>query len=153
MQPTKNQNKQIFNHMISNFFEKPFFTLRELCFIQLKLLQKLPYYELTKNNYISINQICHCYLYFIDNDKKYLDYLIYTRSHYGIISYNNHDIRFRQIFQEFDDEFNKLVIRIRAEKNSSITQIDWDTYNQCFPNFSKKILQEYFESLKKMIKL
>lgn len=153
MKPNKNQNKQMLNNMISNFFEKSSFTLRELCFLQLKLLQKLPYCELLKNEYHSLYKICQCYLFFTENDKRYLDYLIYTRSHYGNISYNNYVIRFRLILQEFDDEFNKLVIRIRTDKNDNNIQIDWNIYNECFPNFSKEILHEYFESLKKMINL
>ena len=148
-----NKNKQILTDMISNFFEKSSFTLRELCFLQLKLLQKLPYCELSQSEYHALYQICQCYLFFTENDKRYLDYLIYTRSHYGTISYNNYVIRFRLILQEFDDEFNKLVIRIRTDKNDNNIQIDWNTYNECFPNFSKEILHEYFESLKKMINL
>ena len=148
-----NKNKQILTDMISNFFEKSSFTLRELCFLQLKLLQKLPYCELSQNEYHSLYKICQCYLFFTENDKRYLDYLIYTRSHYGTISYNNYVIRFRLILQEFDDEFNKLVIRIRTDKNDNNIQIDWNIYNECFPNFSKEILHEYFESLKKMINL
>jgi hypothetical protein len=148
-----NKNKDILIDMISNFFEKSSFTLRELCFLQLKLLQKLPYCELSQNEYHSLYQICQCYLFFTENDKRYLDYLIYTRNHSCTIYYNNHVIPFRLILQEFDDEFNKLVIRIRTYKNDNNIQIDWNTYNECFPNFSKEILHEYFESFKKMINL
>jgi hypothetical protein len=162
MKLDKNTNNQMLIHMISNFFEKSSFTLRELCFIQLKLLQKLSYSNLNNLNNLndftyleheSLYKICQCYLYFIENDKKYLDYLIYTRSHYGLISYNNHVIRFRLILQEFDDDFNKLVVRIRPDKNKRYIQIDWNAYNECFPNFPKEMLRDYFELLKKMINL
>ena len=148
MGPDKNQNKQMLSLIISNFFEKSSFTLRDLCFIQIKLLQKLSYCESIIDKYQSLYQICQCYIFFTENDKRYLDYLIYTRSHYGIISYNNKVIRFRLILQEFDEEFNKLIIRIRPNINKNNIQIDWNTYNQCFPNFSKEILYDYFESLK-----
>ena len=150
MKPNKNQSKQLLIDMIDNFFEKSSFTLRELCFIQLKLLQKLSYFESAKYEYHSLYQICQCYLFFIENDKRYLNHLTYTRSHYGTISFENYVIRFRLILQEFDDEFNKLVIRIRPDKNDNNNiQIDWNTYNECFPDFPKETLRDYFESLKK----
>ena len=71
MKPNKNQSKQLLIDMIYNFFEKSSFTLRELCFIQLKLLQKLSYFESAKHEYHSLYQICQCYLFFIENDKRY----------------------------------------------------------------------------------
>ena len=143
---------------IYDFFKNSSFTLRDLCLLQINLLKKYKnnsYIKYNNNNNIEnynyIKDICYCYLNFTNNDKKYLNYLVNTRFHNGNIYYNYENnintINFKQILQEFDEEFNKLVIRIRTQKNNNIISVEWNKYDETFPYFKKEILKKYFESL------
>ena len=133
--------------MSTSIFNKSSFSLRDLCFLFLQKIKKMcTSYQFTNSNeYKNIKYICHCYLLFTNNDKKYLQYLNWTRINCCPIYINNKQVNLRHVLQQFDDEFNKLVIRIRTGKNSNNIIVSWDEYNKKYPNFDKSELYNLLE--------
>mgnify|MGYP006137033519 FL=1 len=95
--------------------------------------------------YKNIKHICHCYLLFTNNDKKYLQYLNWTRINCCPIYINDKKIMLRHVLQNFDHEFNKLVIRIRTSTNNNNINVSWEEYNKKYPNFDKSELYNFLE--------
>lgn len=113
-------------------FEKQSFSLRDFCLIF--------------NKYDYLKDIINCYLNFSSNNNNYRNYLLKARNEKGLIHHSsslNKDIYLREILQIFDNEFNKLIIRISTSPNDYNIIITWD-------DFEKKILGITKDDLKKI---
>jgi hypothetical protein len=119
---------------MSSIFEKDSFTLKELCYIFLF------------KNIDNINDICNCYINFSSDNKKFRDYLQYTRGDRGFIQLSNDKfIYFREILQIFDYEFNKLVIRISTNPKKYDILITWNDFENKIKNITKNDIKSFIE--------
>lgn len=128
---------------ISNIFKKKSFTLKELChyFLDIDINMNAPIQSINIEN---IRELCNCYLYFTSNNIKYKQYLRNIKENKHLIQINNVTINVRLIFQEFDFEFNKLIIGIRTEMNYYDNTVSWEQFNEKFKNFNKELLEQIF---------
>jgi hypothetical protein len=120
-----------------NIFNKDIFTLKELCYF-------------IKNNKIKcenkneLDNIAICYILFSSNNSKYREYLINIRGNKGyLIQINNKIIYLREILQNLDLEFTKLVIRIKTEPKNYDISITWNEFEEK-TSISKNILMNLF---------
>ncbi len=116
-----------------NIFDKETFTLKELCYFIQNNKIKNDYIILNSINVYSIYNIAKCYILFSSNNmdlKNYKRLLLETRHDKGFLikSKNNKKINFREILQEFDMEFTKLIIRIKTEPNNYNININWNDF-------------------------
>ena len=128
---------------ISNIFKKKSFTLKELChyFLDIDINMNAPIQSINIEN---IRELCDCYLYFTSNNIKYKQYLRNIKENKHLIQINNVSINVRLILQEFDFEFNKLIIGIRTEMNYYDNTLSWEQFNEKFKNFNKELLEQIF---------
>jgi hypothetical protein len=99
-----------------------------------------------------ISNIYECYMNFSSGNKKYRDFLINTRSTRGLIIINNKNIYFREILQEFDTNFNKLVIRINTESSNYDITISWEEFENKVKILTKMELEELINNNANSIK-
>ena len=103
-------------------FDKTSFTLKELCKI-------MPQDDITE-----------CYIRF-SSGQEYRYYLKNTMSInnkvYIFKNNNKKDIFFRDILQIFDQEFNKLIIRIKTESKNYDISVTWEQFEDKIKGLSK----------------
>lgn len=119
--------------MISSIFNKETFSLKELC----ETVKKIKYISsCCHNNYIeieNINTIADCYIKFSSGDKSYIKLLNNTRNYKCYLlthKTTNKDIYFREILQNLDMEFTKLVIRIKNESKKYDIIVSWKVFEE-----------------------
>ena len=136
-------NVDINNQENTNIFKKKSFTLKELChyFLDIDINMNAPIQSINIEN---IRELCECYLYFTSNNIKYKQYLRNIKENKCLIQINNVSINVRLILQEFDFEFNKLIIGIRTEMNYYDNTVSWEQFNEKFKNFNKELLEQIF---------
>jgi len=132
------QNINIDDVNIKNIFKKQSFTLKELCHYFLDT----PIY--LKYNKESIEKLCNCYLYFSSNNNKYKQFLKNIKGNMCVLQINNVQLNLRNILQELDFEFNKLIIGIRTEANDYDITLSWDEFNEKIKNCNKELLETIF---------
>ena len=123
-----------------SIFEKDSFSLKELCNVLLNI-----------NEIQEIHDILLCYIYFSSGNNNYRKYLINTRNNKGIIyidKINNKKIILRELLQNFDFEFTKLVIRIKTQCKKSDIIITWNDFEEKTKNISKQEFKEFIENNK-----
>jgi len=126
------------NVNIKNIFKKQSFTLKELCHYFLDTRINLKY------NKEAIQELCKCYLYFSSNNVKYKQYLKNIKGNIYIFQINNIQINLRSILQEFDFEFNKLIVGIRTETTEYDITVSWDQFNEKIKFCNKELLETIF---------
>ena len=131
------------NIYYTNIFKKKSFTIKELChyFLDIDINMNAPIQSINIEN---IRELCNCYLYFTSNNIKYKQYLRNIKENKHLIQINNVTINVRLILQEFDFEFNKLIIGIRTEMNYYENTVSWEQFNEKFKNFNKELLEQIF---------
>ena len=148
------------NNIIENtqnyisIFDKEYFTLKELCNLFMEINNNLNFPSNKIRSYYrkiiidqdildfdEVSNIYECYMNFSSGNKKYRDFLINTRSTRGLIIINNKNIYFREILQEFDTNFNKLVIRINTESSNYDITISWEEFENKVKILTKKELE------------
>jgi hypothetical protein len=149
---------EIQNNNVS-IFDKESFSLKELCnlFLVLSNTKQIPsdiirsfskdYYRkiIITQNEIDNNEIFYiyeCYINFSSGNEKYRDFLRNTRLLKGLIIINNKKIYFREILQEFDNNFNKLVIRIDCKSSNYDINITWKQFEEKIKNLTKNELEK-----------
>jgi len=152
-----------------SIFDKDFFTLKELCNLFVEINNNLNFpsnkvRSFSKDYYRKIiidqdildfdevSNIYECYMNFSSGNEKYRDFLKNTRSIKGLIIINNKEIYFREILQEFDTNFNKLVIRINTESSNYDINISWKEFEEKVKNLTKKELEELINNNNNSIK-
>ena len=108
-----------------NIFDRDSFTLKELC------------NEFLKINLPDITPICMCYIKFSSNNNNYRNCLVETRYNRGYIQYDDKSIYFREILQMFDNEFNKLIIRINVSSSNYDVKVRWEDFENKINNLTK----------------
>ena len=137
------KNQENINIYYTNIFKKKSFTIKELChyFLDIDINMNAPIQSINIEN---IRELCNCYLYFTSNNIKYKQYLRNIKENKHLIQINNVTINVRLILQEFDFEFNKLIIGIRTEMNYYENTVSWEQFNEKFKNFNKELLEQIF---------
>ena len=119
----------------STIFNKDSFLLKELC-ETIKNIKHIPNYN---NNYnyieeiLNINIVADCYIKFSSGDKNYIKLLHNTRNYKCYLLTNkitNKDVYFREILQNLDMEFTKLVIRIKTEPKIYDIIVSWKEFEE-----------------------
>jgi hypothetical protein len=113
-----------------SIFKKDNFTLKELCSI------------FKNNDNIEIFNIINCYYYFSSNNINYRKYLNNARYEKGFlfVSCLNKNIYLREILQNLDMDFTKLIIRIKTNSNNYDINITWKLFEE-----KNSITKEEFE--------
>jgi len=132
----------------STIFNKEKFSLKELC----ETIKNIKYISnYCHNNYIeisNINIIADCYIKFSSGDESYIKLLNNTRNYKCYLLTNkttNKDIYFREILQNLDMEFTKLVIRIKTEPKNYDIIVSWKEFEQKI-GIKKEDIQNLFNS-------
>jgi hypothetical protein len=115
----------------STIFNKEIFSLKELC-ETIKNIKHIPNYN---NNNIEeiLNIVADCYIKFSSGDKSYIKLLNNIRNDKCYLLTNkitNKDIYFREILQNLDMEFTKLVIRIKTEPKNYDVIVSWKEFEE-----------------------
>ena len=117
----------------STIFNKEKFSLKELC----EAVKNIKYISnCCHNNYIeisNINTVADCYIKFSSGDESYIKLLNNTRNYKCYLLTNkttNKDIYFREILQNLDMEFTKLVIRIKTEPKKYDITVSWKEFEE-----------------------
>ena len=116
----------------STIFDKENFSLKELC-ETFKNIKYIPVQDCNNNSEIlNIKIVADCYIKFSSGDKSYIKLLNQTRNYkcYLLNNKKNKDIYFREILQNFDMEFTKLVIRIKTEPKNYDIIISWKEFEE-----------------------
>jgi hypothetical protein len=149
-----------------SIFDKEYFTLKELCNLFIRVFCNLQQHsvspaashlkqallESAELDFDEVSNIYECYMNFSSGNKKYRDFLVNTRSTRGLIIINNKNIYFREILQEFDTNFNKLVIRINTESSNYDITISWKEFEEKVKNLTKMELEELINNNANSIK-
>jgi len=112
----------------STIFNKENFSLKELC-ETIKNIKNNNYNEETLN----INIVADCYIKFSSGDKSYIKLLNNTRNYKCYLLTNkitNKNVYFREILQNLDMEFTKLVIRIKTEPKNYDVIVSWKEFEE-----------------------
>ena len=129
--------------MSLNIFNKETFTLKEFCktISNIKSIQNCNNYDIEISN---INIILDCYLKFSSGYICYNKKINHIRNNKGLLFIkNNKNIYFREILQNFDMEFTKLIIRIKTEPKNYDIIISWKEFEEKM-GISKKDIENLF---------
>jgi hypothetical protein len=118
-----------------SIFIKDKFSLKELC----------DTFSDIKDN--DMEKIINCYLLFSSGNAKYKRYLNDAQKNNGIkfvCQINNRNISFREVLQRFDDNFNKVIIRIRTIEKDNDIIISWEDIERNIPGLTKEIMENLY---------
>jgi len=125
-----------------SIFIKDNFSLKELC---------NTFSDIKENG---MEQIINCYLLFSSGNPKYKRYLIDSQQNNGIkfiCQTNNRIIPFREVLQRFDDNFNKVIIRIRTIERDNDIIISWEDIENNINGLTKEIMENLYIDYKNNI--
>ena len=128
----------------STIFNKETFSLKELC-ETIKNIKNIPNYI---EEILNINIIADCYIKFSSGNKDYIKKLNHIRNYKCYLltnKKNNKDIYFREILQNLDMEFTKLVIRIKTEPKNYDIIVSWEEFEEKI-GIKKEDIQNLFNS-------
>ena len=94
-----------------------------------------------------MEQIINCYLLFSSGNPKYKRYLSDAQQNSGIkfiCQINNKIIPFREVLQRFDDNFNKVIIRIRTIEKDNDVIISWKDIEDNITGLTKEIMENLY---------
>ena len=94
-----------------------------------------------------MEQIINCYLLFSSGNAKYKRYLNDAQKNNGIkfvCQINNRNISFREVLQRFDDNFNKVIIRIRTVERDNDIIISWEDIENNINGLNKEIMENLY---------
>ena len=118
-----------------SIFIKDNFSLKELCDT---------FSDIKENG---MEQIINCYLLFSSGNPKYKKYLSDAQQNNGIkfvCKINNRNISFREVLQRFDDNFNKVIIRIRTVERDNDIIISWEDIENNINGLNKEIMENLY---------
>ena len=118
-----------------SIFIKDNFSLKELCDT---------FSDIKENG---MEQIINCYLLFSSGNPKYKRYLSDAQQNNGIkfvCQINNRNISFREVLQRFDDNFNKVIIRIRTVERDNDIIISWEDIEDNITGLTKEIMENLY---------
>ena len=118
-----------------SIFIKDNFSLKELCDT---------FSDIKENG---MEQIINCYLLFSSGNPKYKRYLSDAQQNNGIkfvCQTNNRIIPFREVLQRFDDNFNKVIIRIRTVERDNDIIISWEDIENNITGLTKEIMENLY---------
>ena len=118
-----------------SIFIKDNFSLKELCDT---------FSDIKENG---MEQIINCYLLFSSGNPKYKRYLSDAQQNNGIkfvCQTNNRIIPFREVLQRFDDNFNKVIIRIRTLERDKDVIISWEDIENNINGLTKEIMENLY---------
>lgn len=118
-----------------SIFIKDNFSLKELCDT---------FSDIKENG---MEQIINCYLLFSSGNPKYKRYLSDAQQNNGIkfvCQINNRNISFREVLQRFDDNFNKVIIRIRTVERDNDIIISWEDIENNITGLTKEIMENLY---------
>jgi hypothetical protein len=125
-----------------SIFIKDKFSLKELC----------DTFSDIKDN--DMEKIINCYLLFSSGNAKYKRYLNDAQKNNGIkfvCQINNRNISFREVLQRFDDNFNKVIIRIRTIEKDNDIIISWEDIENNITGLTKEIIENLYIDYKNNI--